>query len=63
MGKNPAYAARPKIWDQARSIAHIGEGTDLLNVDRHFCMHQILGAGRARLLDLKEPQLVFTSRN
>ena len=63
MGK-PAHTLLAKIWDQ-HVIAHIGDATDLLHVDRHL-LHD-LGGSRG-LLDLKsrglkvhDPHLTFAT--
>ena len=63
MGK-PARTLLAKIWDQ-HVIAHIGDATDLLHVDRHL-LHD-LGGSRG-LLDLKsrglkvhDPHLTFAT--
>jgi 3-isopropylmalate/(R)-2-methylmalate dehydratase large subunit len=63
LGK-PARTLLAKIWDQ-HVIAHIGEATDLLHVDRHL-LHD-LGGSRG-LLDLKsrglkvhDPHLTFAT--
>jgi 3-isopropylmalate/(R)-2-methylmalate dehydratase large subunit len=60
----PGRTLLAKIWDQ-HVIAHIGEGTDLLHVDRHL-LHD-LGGSRG-LLDLKSrnlsvhnPELTFAT--
>src|SRR3982074_2095106 len=62
--ENPGRTLLAKIWDQ-HVIAHIGEGTDLLHVDRHL-LHD-LGGSRG-LLDLKSrnlsvhnPELTFAT--
>jgi 3-isopropylmalate/(R)-2-methylmalate dehydratase large subunit len=63
LGK-PAHTLLAKIWDQ-HVIAHIGDATDLLHVDRHL-LHD-LGGSRG-LLDLKsrglkvhDPHLTFAT--
>src|SRR3982074_2041532 len=62
--EKPGRTLLAKIWDQ-HVIAHIGEGTDLLHVDRHL-LHD-LGGSRG-LLDLKSrnlsvhnPELTFAT--